>query len=283
MSKHVPPGEESRKTPARWTRNVIHTRSGTDESPPASFSSGREGSSFLLPHRSPRSELMDTEPMDAPAIAGCLRDLAAVNRLTLAHGPTLGWLARATRSLPPGAELSLLDVACGGGDALRAIAAWARRRGLRPRLLGLDLNPLCLAAARAATPAHLGITYLEGDALALDLPHPPDFITSALFTHHLPDEAVARFLAAMHRTARRGWLVNDLHRHPLALQGFRLLGAAMRWHPVVRHDGAISVARSFRPPEWHALLARARVPGSVWRVPPFRLCVGHLHALASHA
>ncbi len=231
-----------------------------------------------LRHRSPRTELMDTEPADAATIAACLHDLAAVNRWTLAHGPTLGWLARATRGMRPGDGVSLLDVACGGGDALRAVARWCRRRGLRARLSGVDLNPHCIAAARAATPAALGITFHEADAFALDLPDPPDLVLSSLFTHHLPDADVVRFLRWMDRTARRGWLVNDLHRHPVALHGFALLAGAMRWHRFVRHDGPVSVARAFTPPEWDALLREAAVPGTAWRVPPFRICVGHLRA-----
>ena len=80
----------------------------------------------------------------------------------------------------------------------------------------------------------------------------------------------------MERYAVRGWFINDLHRHPLAYHGFRLLGWAMRWHRFVRHDGAVSVARAFTTAEWRALVAEAGVPGVVrWRF-PFRICVERL-------
>ena len=43
----------------------------------------------------------------------------------------------------------LLDVGFGHGDMLRAIARWARRRGIAVDLVGVDLNPKSEAAARA--------------------------------------------------------------------------------------------------------------------------------------
>jgi hypothetical protein len=81
----------------------------------------------------------------------------------------------------------------------------------------------------------------------------------------------------METEARAGWLVNDLHRHGLAYTGWPLLARAMRWHPIVRHDGHLSIARSYRPHEWPPLLAEGCVMGArVYRAFPFRLCVEKL-------
>ena len=77
----------------------------------------------------------------------------------------------------------------------------------------------------------------------------------------------------------RGWFVNDLHRHWLAWRGFQVLGWAARWHDFVRHDGAVSVTRSFRRADWERLLAEAGIDRSTvtveWKL-PFRLCVGRV-------
>ena len=78
--------------------------------------------------RSRLPEEMDEASLDPAVYQRCLSDLAALNRLTLTHRPVLRWLARATSTLPPGAEFSVLDVAYGQGDLLRRIAAWASRR-----------------------------------------------------------------------------------------------------------------------------------------------------------
>ena len=105
-------------------------------------------------------------------------------------------------------------------------------------------------------------------------------MVSSLFTHHLTDSQVVEFLRWMEAGAARGWFVNDLHRHALAYEGFRLLSAAAGWHPMVRHDGAISVARGFRRRDWDVLLRRAGLRDVArvrWRM-PFRLCVSRLKA-----
>ena len=81
----------------------------------------------------------------------------------------------------------------------------------------------------------------------------------------------------MEAHGRRGWFVNDLHRHGFAHRGFPLLARLARWHPIVRHDGTLSIARSYRPGEWPPLLAEADITDArVFRAFPFRLCVERL-------
>ncbi len=226
-----------------------------------------------------------TEPewMDDPALppgryAEVLRDLARVNVVTRAAPPTLGWLAAATRGRR---TTTVLDVGFGHGDLLRRLAHWARRARRDVRLAGVDLNPHSAPVARADTDPALGITWHTGDAAALvaSLPEPPDVVLSSLVTHHMADDELVAFVAWMERTARVGWFVNDLHRHPLAWHGFRVLAAAMRCDPIVRHDGALSVRRAFVRADWERLLPQAGVPAGCatirWHL-PFRLCVGRL-------
>ena len=221
---------------------------------------------------------MDTESVSEADFAACLRDLAVVNTLTRARPPTVAWLRRAARGLPPGAELSVLDVGFGEGDMLRRIHRWGVRRGLRLRLHGIDLQPSSAAAARALTPPSWGISYETGDLFDLDPARRFDLVISSLFTHHLDDDQVVAFLRWMERSAVRGWFVNDLERAPIAYHGFRALSAAAGWHRFVRHDGPVSIARAFRREDWARLLGRAglrEVAEVRWRV-PFRLCVSRL-------
>jgi hypothetical protein len=147
-----------------------------------------------LSRRSTEPEEMDAPGTDAETYSRCIADLAKVNRLTLTHRPTLRWLAAATRGLPAGATVSILDIACGYGDLLRAIRRWADRRGLSVVLAGLDLNPRSAAQAAAATPPEMTIAYRTGDVFAY-APQPlPDLIVSSQFAHHLDDAEVVRFV-----------------------------------------------------------------------------------------
>lgn len=225
--------------------------------------------------RSDQAEAMDDPELDEPTYRRCLSDLAALNRVTLTHRATLRWLERAI-GRDPQAEISVLDVAYGQGDLLRAVRLLAARRGWRLRLAGIDLNPRAAAAARAATPGGTRIDYRIGDVFTYRPEVAPDFIVTSQFSHHLSDSDIVRLLRWLDDNARRGWMITDLHRHFLPFYGFRFLAAVMRWHRIVRADGTISIARGFRRRDWEGLLGKAGVAAEIrWRL-PFRYTVSRL-------
>jgi 2-polyprenyl-3-methyl-5-hydroxy-6-metoxy-1,4-benzoquinol methylase len=226
-----------------------------------------------LAQRSEAEEQMDAADLPPDAYAAVLGDLAQVNALTMAARPTLAFLGRIAR---PGQSLKVLDVGFGHGDMLRRVARWGDQRGVLCELVGIDLNARSEAVAREATPPHLPITYRTGDYADL-AGEGWDAVISSLVAHHMSREQLIAFLKFMDREARLGWLVNDLHRHRLAHMGFPLLARAMGWHRIVREDGTLSVARAFRPGEWHEILGEAGVEGAeVRRWFPFRLCVSRV-------
>lgn len=230
---------------------------------------------MTLAIRAQAEELMDADDLDPAVYAAVVADLARVNRMTMAARPTLDFLARAAagRSSDARRALRLLDVGFGDGDMLRRIAGWAGKRGIAVELVGIDLNPRSEAAATAHTDPALPVRYLTGDYAAL-AGEGWDVVISSLVAHHMTHDQLVAFLRFMGREAARGWLVNDLHRHWIAYRGFPLLASMMRWHPIVRHDGTLSVARSYRPAEWAPILAEAGTASAiVRRVFPFRLCV----------
>ena len=96
----------------------------------------------------------------------------------------------------------------------------------------------------------------------------------------MSDQQLFAFITFMEARAVRGWLICDLHRHRFAYDGFPLLARLLRVHRIVREDGMLSIARSFRPPEWREIVAQAGLaPDSaqIVRRFPFRLCVERIH------
>jgi 2-polyprenyl-3-methyl-5-hydroxy-6-metoxy-1,4-benzoquinol methylase len=157
---------------------------------------------------------------------------------------------------------------------LRAVGRWARKRGIEADLVGVDLNEKSLAAARAATPAELAIDFRAGDYA--DQPEAFDFIISSQVTHHMTDAQLMAFLRHMEAEARAGWLICDLHRHGFAYWGYPILARLLRVHRIVREDGRLSIARSFRADEWRAIVAEAGIAPAEVRIvrrATFRLCV----------
>ena len=159
---------------------------------------------------------------------------------------------------------------------LRVIDRWAARRGLRVELTGVDLNPVSARAAAEATAPGRPIRYVTADVLDYRPPGPIDIVISSIFTHHLDDASLARFVAWMEANTAIGWFVNDLHRHPLPYHLLRWSAWALRFHYFVQHDGPISILRAFVPADWQRILAAAGVaPGAaeIHHRFPFRLCV----------
>ena len=227
----------------------------------------------MLEARATQDELMDDPALDAATYTDVLHDLAQVNTITLARRPTLNFLERAVGKRD---RFRLLDVGFGDGDMLSAIAKWADRRGIMAELVGIDLNARSVAAARERTPGTIPIEYRTGDYADL-AGEGWDCVVSSLVAHHMTRDQLVAFLRFMDHEARAGWFVNDLRRSRFAWLGYPLLARLMNWHRIVRHDGRLSIARSYRKEEWMPLLASAGVKGAeVEPVFPFRLCVGKI-------
>jgi len=241
-----------------------------------------------------REEEMDAVELPPECYARVLADLARVNAVTMARRPTIDFVARAAKAkaqrqqqalghaaiettrfgaLP--VRLRILDVGFGDGDMLRSLARWGAKHDVALDLVGVDLNPKSAPAARER-PSALPIDYRTGDYANL-AGEGWDVIISSLVAHHMTPTQRLDFLRFMHGEASEGWLINDLHRARLPFVGYPWLARLMMVDPIVRRDGQLSIARSFRPAEWGALLAEAGISDArVRRWFPWRLCVEHL-------
>ena len=226
--------------------------------------------------RSLQSEMMDAPGGGARALYDCLRQLAFLNLCTLTYRPTLRWLGRvlaAHRREP----LHILDVGSGGGDMARRIWKRARRGGHDVSITGIDINPLSVGIAAAQTPPSAPIRFEAADIFSFAPARRCDYVISSLFTHHLADDDLIRFLRWMTARARIGWFVNDLHRHALPYHFIRSVMHLIPANRMVRHDAPVSVARAFTRQDWDRLLVQAGLdPAKVsveWFF-PFRYGVG---------
>lgn len=188
-----------------------------------------------------------------------LAEIAFLNRWFGGHAISRSLLRRFVSS---NERFTLLDIGAASGDIARALS------GAFPqaRITCLDLLPRNLTLAPAPR--------LAADAFALPFrPGSFDFVHCSLFLHHFSDTQVIELLAAMHRTARRSVILQDLERHPLAYRFLPLTRPLFRWSPLVLHDGPVSVAAAFTPAELLSLAHRAGLSSARIRrhFPFFRL------------
>src|SRR5215210_2700391 len=151
--------------------------------------------SCLIPHpsslfssRSLELEHLDKGDYTAEEYEGCLIELRRVNR----------WLGDAwalRRSVIPSVErdglreFSMLDAGAGSGELLRVVARWARGKGRRARLVGLELNARAAEGIVAESAGFGEIESVRADALRMPFADGAfDYVMCSLFTHHFRDE-----------------------------------------------------------------------------------------------
>jgi 2-polyprenyl-3-methyl-5-hydroxy-6-metoxy-1,4-benzoquinol methylase len=206
---------------------------------------------------------MDQPDLDVAVHAQALRGLRRINRLSRVAAAS--WSALVPLAgVAAGAPLRVLDIACGGGDVLMALARRALNAGVDIEVQGCDINPQAVRLAQhQATASGVPVRFFRLDALRDPLPADFDVLSCSLFLHHLAEEDAVGLLRRMSQAARRMVVVNDLVRsrlgYVLAWAGCRLLSRS----PVVHWDGPASVAAAFSVSEARALADRAGMNGAL--------------------
>lgn len=228
-----------------------------------------------LPRLSNAAELLDEPVQDPAELEDSLADVAAVNRWLGGRRALIQHLAGIILdgSAPDG-RVTILDGGTGSADLPRAIVRWARRRGIRVRVVACDIHSQTLEIARRLSGGIREIGFVRADVRRLP------FVTGAfdiallsLTLHHLEGDDQVAALRELGRVSRRAVIVGELERGWPGYLGARLLAATIwRSNRLTRHDGPVSVLRAFTPAELAALAHEAGLRDiSVHRHPLFRL------------
>ena len=222
-----------------------------------------------LSRRLNTEEWMDDFSITDARLTRALRDLRLTNRLLGAYAATDALLDPILRRRD---HLRIVDVGCGIGDYLVHLARRAAAFGCQAELVGIDANPVTVGHARAHLDAELApsrrsqVRVEVEDAQHLSYPDDAvDIVHAALFLHHFHGKEAVQLLTELQRVARRGLLINDLHRHLLAYLGIWELSRVLRMAPMVQHDGPLSVRRGFTRDELLRLAHRANLPAPTVR------------------
>ena len=148
---------------------------------------------------------------------------------------------------------TLLDVGTGLADLPWRAREMARRRGLSLRTVAVDGAFTLVATAR-----HRVNDAVCGDALALPFAdRSVDIALCSQVLHHFDHDRALELIAELDRVARRRVVISDLRRSWVAAAGFSLAAVVLRFHPVTRHDGPISVMRGFTEGELGGMVLTA--------------------------
>lgn len=204
---------------------------------------------------------MDDLSLEGEALVQNLEELEVINRRLGGNQVVLNALGKllGDRAVDAG-PVQIADLGTGGGDLPRAIVDWARKKGYSVEVIGIDANPFMIEFSRKKAQQYPEITFEVQDIFDQAFTARKfDICLCSLFCHHFSDPELVRLLAQLQTQSRMGFVVNDLHRHPLAYHSIRLLTWLFRGSYLVRHDGPLSVLRAFKRRELEAILKTAGI------------------------
>lgn len=220
---------------------------------------------------------MEKERMDLPGnpphlLEEDLKNLRTINRALGAYRGVLHSLEEFRRKTG-NTGFSLLDVGAGSGDIAVAMVRWARRKGISVKVVALEPDPIAARVARQYTSTFPEISVVRGNGLQPPFsPRSFDFVFASQLLHHFSEREIVEVLQKWAGLARRGILLSDLIRHPLAYGGIWLLTRLFTRNEMTRLDAPLSVQRAFTLVEWRELFQRAGIGEFVLScLFPFRL------------
>jgi 2-polyprenyl-3-methyl-5-hydroxy-6-metoxy-1,4-benzoquinol methylase len=229
---------------------------------------------MIFKQRSYQAELLDNEDIPTEDLYQNLRELDFINRWLGGHSVVLDGIKHFVNSKKTNnSNISInnnisnisentfiFEIGSGGGDNLRAIGQFLDKKKILHKLGGVDLKEDCVRFAENSQPKKYLINYQIADYQLSTFPKgKPDIIFNSLFCHHFKDEELIKMLQWMHKNANVGFLIADLHRHPLAYYSIKWLTQLFSKSYLVKNDAPLSVLRGFNRREWIVLLEKAGI------------------------
>ena len=213
---------------------------------------------FLLNfnQRSYEEELLDRNDIPFADIKKNMQELDFINTWLGGHDITI----KGFRTLADNRKkISVCEIGCGGGDNLKAIYRFAKKKGISIEVTGIDIKKECIEFAKENSAEIANARWICSDYKCAQLPVKPDIIFSSLFCHHFDDAGVKHIFQWMNQNSQLGFFINDLQRHPLAYHSIRILSAIFSRSYMVKNDAPLSVLRGFSKSELNALIKDAHI------------------------
>ena len=151
-------------------------------------------------------------------------------------------------------KISVCEIGCGGGDNLKAIFRWAKKKGIDLEIIGIDIKTACIDFAKENCAEITNASWICSDYTLAQLPVKPDIVFSSLFCHHFDDDGVKLIFQWMNQNSKLGFFINDLQRHPLAYYSIKFLSAIFSRSYMVKNDAPLSVLRGFSKAELNDMI-----------------------------
>jgi hypothetical protein len=187
-------------------------------------------------------EIMDDFSITDDRLTAALDELRTINTWLGGSGTSRAGIRKL---LAPGSfranmhPITVLDIGSGGSENFSVSSP----HGSALEVISVDINTGVCRYLKEHDPARHVVC---ADAIALPFkPDSVDIVHASLFLHHFTEDEIVCLLTAFLGIARRGVVINDLHRSVLALGGITLLTRLFSNCGMVKNDAPLSVKRGF--------------------------------------
>ncbi|MEO7992364.1 MAG: methyltransferase domain-containing protein [Chryseolinea sp.] len=210
--------------------------------------------------RSEGIEIMDDLQCSGEVVDQTLRELEVINTWLGGNQVTINGIAKLLKDINSSKEITIIDVGCGGGDMLRLIDRWAKKKNKSVKLIGIDANPNIIAFAKKNLKDLPHIEFKSIDIFSREFQSLKcDMVIGTLFYHHFSQQQLSSFFNDLKKQVQVGIVINDIHRHALAYHSIKMLTNLFSKSAMVKFDAPLSVLRAFTKNELNEMLSHAQI------------------------
>ncbi|WP_108869144.1 methyltransferase domain-containing protein [Aquimarina aquimarini] len=203
-----------------------------------------------LKHRSNEVELMDDPKVNKKDLLVALSDISRANQLLGGNKITIRAVDKLSKDVLNNSCISILDLGCGNGEMLRAIADSFRKQKRAVKLIGVDVNKKSIESGKKLNISYPEISIYQQDIIDIEPSQfSCDIVICTLTLHHLSNQEIEKVINKAIKLSTIGVIINDLHRSTIAYYLFKLFSFFFIRGFIAKNDGLVSIKRGFKKSE----------------------------------
>lgn len=198
-------------------------------------------------YRTEEEEIMDDFSLEGEELRDALDKIASINQFLGGNQLTLQGVKELIQTKE---TITIVDVGCGNGDMLRALANYGNKNNLTFNLIGIDANAFTIDYANKLSKEYPNISYKCLDIFSEAFTQLSfDILLCTLTLHHFKNNQIDYLIQLFSKQAKTGIVINDLHRNIIAYRSFQFICFIFRLNKMSKKDGLVSILRGFKKQE----------------------------------